>query len=205
MPPEKRAILERFTEKMETGLKDAGRLESLRTPTARSWIPRSQVLRLPSELQGIAGQYRVAANAIWTRTRAYQQAAEQAPMAAASYISGGALIIIILLLIIIFLTGSDALPFPMLRGRTALFRPAAPLEPPKKPGFSAHRRRPAMAVRMRPDHRPCLPHGQPPPPDTSRTLASRRAGIPIRFQFIYVIMATALHLPRCPRLAPCGR
>ncbi len=100
---EKRAILERFTEKMRTGLKNAESLPSLQeADRATLETVAGKFSAYHDELQGAPGYTRVADADLDAYAGFIQQGMEQAPVGGGIYISAGALIIILLLLIIIF-------------------------------------------------------------------------------------------------------
>jgi hypothetical protein len=99
---EKREILNRFIDKMETGLKKAEGMESLsEQDKAALHAVAGKFYAYDAELNGGPGFTPVADADLDAFAGYIQQGMEQAPLGGGVYISGGALLVIIILLIVL--------------------------------------------------------------------------------------------------------
>jgi len=101
-PVGKREILGKYLDKMQSGLRQAGGMESITGPDRRTLVSMGEkVAAYQAELLGQSG-YAAVADADLDAFAGYmQQAMEQAPIGGGVYLSGGAIIIILLILLLI--------------------------------------------------------------------------------------------------------
>lgn len=101
-PDAKREILGSYLGKMQSGLRQAGDMESITGPDRRTLVSMGEkVSAYQAELEGHSG-YAAVADADLDAFAGYmQQAMEQAPIGGGVYLSGGAIIIILLILLLI--------------------------------------------------------------------------------------------------------